>query len=45
MSVHWIFLLSGSNQKMPELAEAWVVCVQRKEEEGGKSQGKRGKRI
>lgn len=34
--VNWIFLLSGSNQRVPELAEAWVVCIWREEKREGK---------
>ena len=37
--VNWVFLLSGSNQRVSELAESWVVCIWR---EGGREKG-RGK--
>lgn len=37
--VSWISLLSGSNQRVPELAEAWVVCIWREEIREEKKKG------
>lgn len=37
--VSWISLLSGSNQRVPELAEAWVVCIWREEIREEKNKG------
>lgn len=34
--VNWIFLLSGSKQRVSELPEAWVGCIWREEEREGK---------
>lgn len=34
--IYWILLLSGSSQRVLELAEAWVVCIWKE----GKKKGK-----
>lgn len=42
--VNWIFLLSGSNQQVSELAEALVVYIWREGgRKGGEGQGERRK--
>lgn len=42
--VNWVFLLSGSSQRVSELAEAWVVCIWMEGgRKGGESQGERRK--